>query len=469
MADTAAPSGRRPENRPVLSRGGDGGPLLSLQSSAERVRLWNESVRHGPSRGRLLERGVGLVVTSVAVWLFLSGVLRPDAPRGLPAVGLVVLAVALVGLYGVAYRTELASEAFSAVPTQPVLVGMLLLLPTWAVPATVLIGLCVGAAGSDERPRRLDRLVLRATNGAHCLGPVAVLLLAGDGSPDLSRWPVYLLALLSQVVLDSTLMLLLGLGDGASPGQLLVPMAWTTVVDVMLAVIALCLVIAADDVGSPTVALALLVVPVALVRLLSRDRRAQLDQAVGMSGELAGVREEARLDPLTGLTNRRGWREHLAEVETLVRERPDTVVRVLVADLDGLKRVNDDVGHEAGDDLITAMAAALRSAVPEARAVARLGGDEFGLLVVAQDGCSQPSDDLVDRVRRAVGDCGPVAGASLSASLGQASFPPAATLVDAVALADARARQDKVERGAGRVSTTTPTMAAGSGNQYPTA
>ena len=83
-------------------------------------------------------------------------------------------------------------------------------------------------------------------------------------------------------------------------------------------------------------------------------------------------------DALTGLSNRALIEEARAPIER--RQEPFAVV---IADVDGLKAVNDRHGHEAGDALIVAAGDAMRSAVTQSDdIVARLGGDEFALLLV---------------------------------------------------------------------------------------
>lgn len=83
-------------------------------------------------------------------------------------------------------------------------------------------------------------------------------------------------------------------------------------------------------------------------------------------------------DPMTGLLNRAGW-----EIETtdLVRRARATsaVVTVVALDIDGLKRLNDTYGHQAGDRRITEYAQHWRRAAPRRAVVARLGGDEFAI------------------------------------------------------------------------------------------
>ena len=94
----------------------------------------------------------------------------------------------------------------------------------------------------------------------------------------------------------------------------------------------------------------------------------------------AELRHLAEHDPLTGLLNRSAFalalEQHLARVRRYGGEGA-----LLMADLDGFKRVNDLHGHAAGDELLTACADALRGRLRESDAIARLGGDEFAVLL----------------------------------------------------------------------------------------
>jgi diguanylate cyclase (GGDEF)-like protein len=87
----------------------------------------------------------------------------------------------------------------------------------------------------------------------------------------------------------------------------------------------------------------------------------------------------AHHDPLTGLANRAAFEQRLQKV---FAARPRSMPAVLVAiDLDHFKPVNDNAGHAAGDAMLKAVAAAVRSCVRPGDLVARLGGDEFVLLL----------------------------------------------------------------------------------------
>ncbi len=98
----------------------------------------------------------------------------------------------------------------------------------------------------------------------------------------------------------------------------------------------------------------------------------------------AQLRHQAGHDHLTGLPNRRQFRERLAE--RLISLPKHHLIGVLLVDLDEFKLVNDTYGHEAGDQLIAIVAGRLQECVPADSIVARLGGDEF---VVQLEGTSR--------------------------------------------------------------------------------
>ncbi len=84
------------------------------------------------------------------------------------------------------------------------------------------------------------------------------------------------------------------------------------------------------------------------------------------------LQDEANLDFLTGLRNRRGLRVALDRLR-----ETDLPLAVYMFDLDGLKRVNDRLGHMAGDEMIQSFSAILQGCTREADILARYGGDEF--------------------------------------------------------------------------------------------
>jgi diguanylate cyclase (GGDEF)-like protein/PAS domain S-box-containing protein len=109
------------------------------------------------------------------------------------------------------------------------------------------------------------------------------------------------------------------------------------------------------------------------VSVIARDitQRQQLEEQL--------VRQ-ALHDPLTGLANRALFADRLEHALARGR-RPGATVAILVIDLDGFKDINDSLGHDAGDDLLTIAGMRLQGHARPDDTVARLGGDEFGVLL----------------------------------------------------------------------------------------
>ena len=88
----------------------------------------------------------------------------------------------------------------------------------------------------------------------------------------------------------------------------------------------------------------------------------------------------AHFDTLTGLCNRHAFMHRLKEsIETASRYK--TKMAVLFLDLDGFKAINDQYGHDAGDEVLVATAARLQKIIRKADTVARMGGDEFTVII----------------------------------------------------------------------------------------
>ena len=96
------------------------------------------------------------------------------------------------------------------------------------------------------------------------------------------------------------------------------------------------------------------------------------------------ARTEARVDVLTGLFNQRWISESLGK-EIRRSQRFATPLALIVADLDGLKAVNDHAGHSAGDQVLRHVASRISSALRQFDSAARVGGDEFAILLPATD------------------------------------------------------------------------------------
>jgi diguanylate cyclase (GGDEF)-like protein len=92
-------------------------------------------------------------------------------------------------------------------------------------------------------------------------------------------------------------------------------------------------------------------------------------------------RYNSLIDDLTGLYNRRGFRE-LAEQQLCVAARINKPVLLFFIDVDKFKQINDIFGHHAGDEILINLAAILKNTFRESDLIARIGGDEFTVLTM---------------------------------------------------------------------------------------
>ncbi|HUO48767.1 MAG TPA: GGDEF domain-containing protein, partial [Acidimicrobiales bacterium] len=133
----------------------------------------------------------------------------------------------------------------------------------------------------------------------------------------------------------------------------------------------------------------------------------------------------SRTDPLTGVGNRRAFEETLsAALSAATRQGHE--ITVVEVDLDGLKRLNDDQGHAAGDAALLALVRAFYAALRDEDTVFRVGGDEFMILLPFTS--AEDAAVLMERV--AAGDAPPF-------TWGASGFPgDAAEAIALVAAAD---------------------------------
>ena len=98
---------------------------------------------------------------------------------------------------------------------------------------------------------------------------------------------------------------------------------------------------------------------------------------------------DALHDPLTNLPNRRLFLDRLEHAVEWSKRNPDNLCAVLYLDLNRFKTINDNLGHDAGDQFLIEVASRLKSSVRAVDTVARMGGDEFAILLEA---ASTPED-----------------------------------------------------------------------------
>ncbi|MEP7203038.1 MAG: sensor domain-containing diguanylate cyclase [Ilumatobacteraceae bacterium] len=124
-------------------------------------------------------------------------------------------------------------------------------------------------------------------------------------------------------------------------------------------------------------------------------------------------------DPLTGLANRRLFDE-LLDSDLARTERAGLPLAVAFLDLDGLKIVNDNYGHDVGDMVLCETARRLLAIVRGADSVARIGGDEFVIVYAPNDPTSHNLVERIDRALSAPIDITPTTSVSCSPSIGTA-------------------------------------------------
>jgi diguanylate cyclase (GGDEF)-like protein len=166
---------------------------------------------------------------------------------------------------------------------------------------------------------------------------------------------------------------------------------------------------------------------------------------------VAHLSELALVDELTGLHNRRGFLV-LAGKQLQIAQRTGRPDLLLFIDLDDMKRINDERGHEGGDAALRRTATVLHAAFRASDIIARIGGDEF--VVLCPNTSPEMAASLLQGLEKRVeaANAGAAATWGLSLSVGYAAFDPEnpVTLDDLVRTADAAmyaAKQGKRSRG----------------------
>ncbi|MBF0247055.1 MAG: diguanylate cyclase [Alphaproteobacteria bacterium] len=173
---------------------------------------------------------------------------------------------------------------------------------------------------------------------------------------------------------------------------------------------------------------------------------------------MATLKESSLRDPMTGLNNRRFLEEY---IDTLVAnaDRRQIGLTIMMLDLDHFKMVNDTYGHDAGDDVIKALAKVLRQTVRASDMVIRFGGEEF--LVVLVDTVGTPAQEVAEKIRSTIESMEIItAGTKLkkTISIGSAEYPKDAdTFWQALKFADVALYEAK-EQGRNRVIHFAPEM-----------
>jgi diguanylate cyclase (GGDEF)-like protein len=131
----------------------------------------------------------------------------------------------------------------------------------------------------------------------------------------------------------------------------------------------------------------------------------------------------AAIDPVTGLYNRRYFNARLSEEMERAR-RQGTPLSVMLLDVDGLKQLNDRLGHATGDAVLRLIGGVLQRSVRLFDICCRYGGDEFAILMPGSG--IESSAQIAERIRAGIEDCRPSTGPwddsiKVSASIGIAA------------------------------------------------
>ncbi len=169
-----------------------------------------------------------------------------------------------------------------------------------------------------------------------------------------------------------------------------------------------------------------------------------VNEAVRLRKELQQL---SLTDDLTGLYNRRGFMMFATRAVNAAKRQHNKLF-VLFADLDGLKKINDTMGHQVGDKYLEDTARLLQSSFREIDTIARMGGDEFAVFGVVTDEFIPQS--LIERLNARIAEYNSASPGSfpLSMSIGLSSFDPASPepIEDVIDKADeAMYRQKKLK------------------------
>jgi len=361
-----------------------------------------------------------LVVEATALGLVIAAAARLPAPEPLQLAhaallgGLGVLHTEIaIGVERLRRRVMVGNHAnLSSVWT---FAGALVLPPACAAAVAVVVHLHVWARTGRPRVPLYRSVYSAATIVLACLGAGAVVALLGSGPRPLTAVgiPGIVLALLVYTTINTGLVAGAIAMSAPQPDLARVLGRWD---DNLLEFATLSL-------GGLT-AVALVVNP--WLVLLALLPLVVLHRAV----LVRHLEEAANIDGKTGLLNAVAW--HAQAERLLQRSSPADGPRgVLVLDLDHFKTVNDTHGHIAGDQVLAAVAGAVRAEVRESDLVGRFGGEEFVVLLAGPAGAPSELEAVAERIRNRVSNLrveiptpdGPLTISGLTVSIGVASAP----------------------------------------------
>ncbi|TAM82713.1 MAG: diguanylate cyclase [Acidobacteria bacterium] len=169
---------------------------------------------------------------------------------------------------------------------------------------------------------------------------------------------------------------------------------------------------------------------------------------------LQTMREQANIDPLTGLYNRRFCKDYARKLMAMAR-RKDTSLGFLILDLDHFKNINDVYGHEIGDRVLKLFAKTITQSMRETNLTARLGGEEF--VVILPDTGAKACQVVAERIRNAVAlmnmpQVNEKPLPSITVSLGIAVYPEHGSTLEEMLQASDRALYESKRAGRNRAT-----------------
>ena len=194
---------------------------------------------------------------------------------------------------------------------------------------------------------------------------------------------------------------------------------------------------------------------------LSPQRSPELRQLAAdtsqMRDDLLSAVRDSNTDPLTGVANHRGFHERLTAVATAA-QLDGSPVALIAIDLDNLKLLNDQFGHQAGDRIIQAVAGAIAGTCRPEDLCGRVGGDEFSVICAGVDLAG--GEAIAQRIAAAVrtisladlaGPAAHTSGLVISVSTGVSDMPGSSSSQDEIVVhADAALYAAKAMRSVGR-------------------
>jgi HD-GYP domain-containing protein (c-di-GMP phosphodiesterase class II) len=259
----------------------------------------------------------------------------------------------LVAAYALVSMVEFEIGSGSAIPTQLVFVPMLFLLPPASVPPLVALALILSMVPRLRAGMPLGRLAVQLTSALHTLGPATVFAIAGTPPARSSSWPIVLIAVCSQMLIDFVWAFVHGrIVFGITAGELVRVITWVYAVDALLTPAGFAAAVAATQDTS----FAFVGLPLAgLFAVFARERQGRIDGALELgqaykgTALLLGDVVEAD-DAYTGSHSRDVVELSLAVADKLglgPRERRSTELAALLHDV-GKIRIPNEIINKPG-------------------------------------------------------------------------------------------------------------------------